>query len=194
MDPSPAFRAFSRPLGEDSTKTSTPAASRVLFLEDLSCAMIAVFGFKFKKHDLEMSIHRHHKKHAAVNMEVHPEHGQGESESEFLTESEFLALVAERRQLLDNMTDPLYKQFCALDARSRGQVSRDDLETFLPKSVASQLLRGVAPGKDCFTFQDYSEFLRGHGGSKQQGSTRNTNALKKEHGGLGGSAFAMDVE
>lgn len=61
MDPSVAFREFA----SNSSRLEEPA-DLFLTLHDLSCAMIAVFGFKFRKRDLSVCLERHNSGTRAV--------------------------------------------------------------------------------------------------------------------------------
>mmetsp|Transcript_17819 Transcript_17819/g.44569 ORF Transcript_17819/g.44569 Transcript_17819/m.44569 type:complete len:258 (+) Transcript_17819:140-913(+) len=141
---------------------------RRMCLEDLSCAMIAVFGFKFKKHDLKLSAARHAKLVSGRRLSAVEDplntvtDAEQQSDSFLLTRAEFFSLAGERRTLLESVSDPLYKQFTALDVRSAGQVDASDLVNGMshrPKmgaEMAARIVRAVAePGREYFTYQDY---------------------------------------
>ena len=73
--------------------------------------------------------------------------------------------MQERKNLLEGVTDPLYKQFSALDARGAGQIEAGDLIMAggVGTKVADRLLREMArdENSDYVTFQDFARFLRG---------------------------------
>mmetsp|Transcript_121250 Transcript_121250/g.223065 ORF Transcript_121250/g.223065 Transcript_121250/m.223065 type:complete len:139 (-) Transcript_121250:77-493(-) len=137
MEPAAAFAVFSE--GKDH-----------LDLEDLSCAMIAIFGFKFKKQDLRVLFSSH------ASPAVHGVDLQG-----------FQAIVAERRRLLGER-DRAYRMFTALDKESQGYL---DLRSF-HDACASACRPAAARSREIFfemdrsqsgavTFTDFESYLAG---------------------------------
>mmetsp|Transcript_116742 Transcript_116742/g.326575 ORF Transcript_116742/g.326575 Transcript_116742/m.326575 type:complete len:146 (+) Transcript_116742:79-516(+) len=116
MDPGAAFCAFA-------------GKKRCLDLDDLSCAVIAVFGAKFKKEDLRCLML------------------QFSSNGEEMGEDAFRRLVEERRRLLGER-DRAFRMFTALDAEGRG---------FLDLASFEEALAGAcrpAAARACEIFHD----------------------------------------
>mmetsp|Transcript_75914 Transcript_75914/g.176054 ORF Transcript_75914/g.176054 Transcript_75914/m.176054 type:complete len:138 (-) Transcript_75914:74-487(-) len=88
MDPASAFNAFA-------------SGKEYLDLDDLSCAVIAVFGFKFKKHHLRGILARYASQVPGLTLEA------------------FTAFVSEQRRVLGER-ERAFRMFAALDEHGRG--------------------------------------------------------------------------
>ncbi|CAJ1361045.1 unnamed protein product [Effrenium voratum] len=120
-----------------------------LDIDDLSCAVIAVFGFKFKKQDLRDLMDQYSEPEVGVRLEA------------------FLALVEDRRRVFGER-DRALRLFTALDKNDQGFL---DLKGF--QEVCSDTCRPVARrAAELFqemdrskagsvTFSDFEAFLAG---------------------------------
>eukprot|EP00929_Paragymnodinium_shiwhaense_P115554 TRINITY_DN84513_c0_g1_i1.p3 TRINITY_DN84513_c0_g1~~TRINITY_DN84513_c0_g1_i1.p3 ORF type:complete len:157 (-),score=39.21 TRINITY_DN84513_c0_g1_i1:55-471(-) len=118
--------------------------------DDLSCAAIAVFGFKFKKDDLRNLL----EEYAAPN-------------APGVSRAGFEKLVADRRKLLGER-DRAYRMFAALDKENRGCL---EMETF--QQTFAAVCRPAATRADeifvamdrsksgAVTFADFEAYLAG---------------------------------
>ncbi|CAK9037150.1 unnamed protein product [Durusdinium trenchii] len=135
MDPRAAFRHFAGDGGR-------------LDLDSLSCAVIAVFGFKFKKQDLR-DLMEQYASESGLKMEA------------------FLALVEDRRRVFGER-DRALRLFSALDVKDQGFLDVKSfhelcLETCRPLGAQStELFRDMDRSKSgSVTFSDFEAYLAG---------------------------------
>eukprot|EP00435_Cladocopium_sp_Y103_P050186 s146_g15.t1 len=143
MDPRAAFQHFSD-------------GKPVLDIDDLSCAVIAVFGFKFKKQDLRDLMEQY-----ATRSEA--------GESCFLPLQAFLQLVDDRRRVLGER-DRALRLFSALDVKDQGFLDLKSfhqlcLETCRPSAQrAAEIFQDMDRSKSgAVTFSDFESYLAGEG-------------------------------
>eukprot|EP00434_Breviolum_minutum_P037026 symbB.v1.2.032817.t1/scaffold3988.1/size46798/2 len=136
MDPRSAFQHFSD-------------GKSFLDIDDLSCAVLAVFGFKFKKQDLRDLLDQYAGETAALSLEA------------------FLQLVEERRRVFGER-DRALRLFNALDVKEQGFLDLHSfhemcLDTCRPAAKrAAEIFQDMDRSKSgAVTFSDFENYLAG---------------------------------